>query len=80
MKNDKGSLYIADEGKMFVRISDGRVMGDGLDLGESDSISNYEERVFTEEERTAFWKSIGRRDPKAPREEKAKHEDRGGVA
>ena len=61
---DDTSLYEADNGKMFVRKSDGLIMGDGIDLGISDSIDNYEEREFTEEERAAFWESIGMDDPK----------------
>lgn len=64
---DGTSLYEADNGKMFVRKSDGLIMGDGIDLGISDSIDNYEERVFTEEERAAFWASIGMKDPKIRR-------------
>ena len=61
---DDTSLYEADNGKMFVRKSDGLIMGDGIDLGVDDSIDNYEEREFTEEERAAFWESIGMDDPK----------------
>lgn len=61
---DGTSFYEADDGKMFVRISDGLIMGDGLDLGVADTIDNYEEREFTEEERAAFWASIGMDDPK----------------
>ena len=57
------NLYWADDDKMFVR-KDGTIMGDGIDLGPDNSIDNYEERVFTEEERAAFWKSIGLKDPK----------------
>ena len=63
---DGTSLYTADDGKMLVRVSDGLIMGDGLDLGVSDSIANYEERTFTEEERAAFWESVGMDDPKKP--------------
>lgn len=61
---DGTSLYKADDGKMIVRKSDGFIMGDSIDLGISDSIDNYEEREFTEEERAAFWESIGMEDPK----------------
>ena len=57
-------LYKADDGKMLVRKSDGSIMGDGIDLGISDTIENYEERDFTDEERAAFWESIGMDDPK----------------
>ena len=63
---DGTSLYEADDGKMFVRKSDGKIMGDGIDLGVADVIDNYEEREFTEEERAAFWESIGMDDPKKP--------------
>jgi hypothetical protein len=73
---DNTSLYEADDGKMFVRISDGTIMGDGLDLGVADAIYNYEEREFTEEERAAFWKSIGMDDPKKLKEPKERKEDR----
>ncbi len=65
MRHEDGtSLYEADDGKMFVRLSDGKIMGDGVDLGINDTIANYEERTFTEEERAAFWESIGMDDPK----------------
>ena len=37
------SKMLADEGKVFVRKSDGEVMGFGLGLGSSDSIENYDE-------------------------------------
>ena len=70
MRHEEGtSLYEADDGKMLVRKSDGQIMGDGIDLGVDDSIDNYEEREFTEEERAAFWESIGMDDPKKPRDE-----------
>ena len=58
------SFYEADDGKMLVRKSDGSIMGDGIDLGINDTIENYEERAFTDEERAAFWESIGMDDPK----------------
>jgi hypothetical protein len=72
---DGTSFYEADDGKMFVRISDGLIMGDGLDLGVEDTIDNYEERTFTEEERAAFWKFIGMDDPKKPKEHKGENHD-----
>lgn len=65
--DEKSRIYTADEGKMFVRVSDGRVFGDALQLGAGDAIGNFEEREFTEEERAAFWASIGMADPRAPR-------------
>ena len=43
MKTDNNRQYMADEGKVFSRKSDGFIMGSGLDLGESDTIENYEE-------------------------------------
>jgi len=66
MKHEEGTnLYLADDGRMFVRKSDNVVLGDGVDLGVGDSIDNYDEREFTAEERAAFWESIGMKDPKA---------------
>ena len=43
MKTTDRINYIADEGRVFVRKSDGEVMGFGLGLGSSDSIENYDE-------------------------------------
>ena len=43
MKTENNRLYLCDEGQVFRRISDGFIMGDGLDLGENDVIENYEE-------------------------------------
>ena len=43
MKTTDGINYIVDEGKVFVRKSDGKVMGFGFGLGSSDSIENYDE-------------------------------------
>ena len=65
MKHEEGrNLYLSDDGRMLVRKADNKVVGDGVDLGEGDSIDNYEEREFTAEERAAFWESIGMSDPK----------------
>lgn len=61
---DNTRFYEADIGKMIVRKSDSVVMGDGICLGDSDDISNYEEREFTDEQRAAFFKGIGMEDPK----------------
>lgn len=76
MRHDDGTnLYEADDGKMLVRRSDGAIMGDGVDLGINDTIANYEERTFTEEERAAFWESIGMDDPKKHQNgEEAEHD------
>lgn len=57
-------LYEAEDGKMIIQVSDGKIMGDGIDLGVNDTIDNYDEREFTEEERAEFWRSIGMDDPK----------------
>ena len=65
--DEKSRIYTADDGKMFVRKSDGRIFGDHVQLGRNGSIANYEEREFTEEERAAFWESIGMDDPKKPK-------------
>ena len=62
--NENSRFYEADDGKLIVRISDGKIMGDGICLGDNDSIDNYEEREFTADERAAFWESIGMGDPK----------------
>jgi len=43
MKTNNNKLYHSDEGKVFIRKSDGHIMGRGMDLGENDSIENYEE-------------------------------------
>lgn len=72
--DEKSRIYTADEGKMFVRRLDGKVFGDSIQLGRNGSIDNYEEREFTEEERAAFWESIGMDDPKKPKPDKG-HED-----
>ena len=43
MRTGDNRLYLADEGKVLVRIEDGFIMGTGLSLGDSDSIDNYRE-------------------------------------
>ena len=48
--------WIAQEGYLFVRKSDNKIMGSTLFLGEEDSIANYEERPFSEQERKEFEK------------------------
>lgn len=53
------NIYTADDGKLIVRKEDDFIMGDAIDLGSADSIDNYEERAFSEEEIKAFWESIG---------------------
>lgn len=48
--------WVASEGTLFVRISDSKIMGAVLFLGGEDSIENYMERAFTEEEQAEFEK------------------------
>ena len=56
---DETHLYKVDSNSnLIVRKQDNVIMGDSIDLGESDSIDNYEEREFTSEEIQNFWKSI----------------------
>lgn len=43
MKTENKRLYIAGEGKVFMRKSDNFIMGKGIDLGVNDSIKNYKE-------------------------------------
>lgn len=73
--DEKSRIYTADEGKMFVRKSDGRIFGDAIQLGEVDAINNYEEREFSEEERAAFWEAVGIEDPKKAKEKHRKESE-----
>lgn len=59
------NLFMAGEGKLIVRKVDNFIMGDCIDLGSADSIDNYEERDFTEQEINDFYKSIGMDNPYA---------------
>lgn len=43
MRTEDSKHYYADEGKVFVRISDDFIMGTGMDMGDEDSIENYRE-------------------------------------
>lgn len=49
MKTTNHINYEADAGKIFVRKTDGQVMGWGLSLGSADSIENYNEEECPEE-------------------------------
>lgn len=53
------SIYKAEEGCFIVRKADGFIMGENIDLGSADSINNYEDKKYTEEEYKEFYKSIG---------------------
>lgn len=54
----EGIRYYAEEGKLIVRKADDFIMGDAICLGEYDSIDNYVEQDFTEEEIKAFFESL----------------------
>lgn len=49
MKQHNDHYFTADDGKTIVRKEDQFVMGTGIDLGDNDSIDNYEEVELTEE-------------------------------
>lgn len=51
----EGNIYKAEEGKLIVRKSDDFIMGPDIDLGSADTIDNYEERDFSEEEIKEFY-------------------------
>lgn len=55
---EQSSNYKAAEGCFIVRKADGFIMGEDIDLGSADSIDNYEDKPYTEEERKAFYESI----------------------
>lgn len=67
---NEGNKYFAEEGKFIVRKSDGFVMGENIDLGSEDSIKNYEEKEYTEEEYDAFYESINMPNPHKKQEER----------
>lgn len=48
------NIYKAEDGKLIVRKADDFIMGDAIDLGSADSIDNYEERDFTQDEINEF--------------------------
>lgn len=54
-----GNIYTAEDGNFIIRKADGFIMGEDIDLGSADSIENYEEKPYTEEEYKAFYESIG---------------------
>ena len=63
---EQSSNYKAAEGCFIVRKADGFIMGEEIDLGSADSIDNYEDKAFTEEERKAFFDSLGIRQVELP--------------
>ena len=72
MTEEVTKRIIADDNKVFVRKSDGFVMGPRICLGRNDTAENYEEREMTEEEKEKY------RDPFAARREEMRrmHEER----
>lgn len=59
MRQEGNLYYVEDERNLIVRIRDQFIMGPNIDLGETDSIDNYEEKSFSDEELRAFYESIG---------------------
>jgi hypothetical protein len=43
-------MYVADEGKLFVRKTDSKIFGRKLILGKDSTVDMFEERAFTAEE------------------------------
>jgi hypothetical protein len=48
------TIVTAKSGNGFARKADGTIMGSVMCLGVNDSIENYEEREYTDEERVLF--------------------------
>lgn len=70
MKQETDTLWYADEGKFIVRKNDNAVMGEGINIGVEDSIDNYMEREYTQEEFEQFYANLGMKPPvKATKEE-----------
>lgn len=56
-KNNR--LYKAEKGCFIMRLSDGKIMGESICLGTADSIENYEDIEYTEEQLKDFYREIG---------------------
>ena len=56
MINTERTVYKAEEGCFIVRKADGFIMGESIDLGSADSIENYEDKPYTQEEYDDFCK------------------------
>lgn len=54
MKHD-GRRYYAEDGNFIFRKADDFLMGDVICMGSEDSIDNYYERPYTEEEYQQFY-------------------------
>ena len=50
MKTIVSTVYVADDGKLFVRKADGKIFGRRLVLGKDSTIDMFEEKAFTAEE------------------------------
>ena len=55
----KGKVWQASDGNFIVRKADNFIMGEEIDLGTKDSITNYKEEPYTEESYKAFYKGLG---------------------
>lgn len=66
MKTTDNQHYKADEGCFIVRKEDQVIMGEAIDLGSADSIDNYTEKAFTEEEIANYRKEWGIAEPQEP--------------
>ena len=63
MKKINEHFYKADDGCFIVRKEDDCIMGEGIDLGLTDSIDNYTDIPYTEESYREFYISIGQEIP-----------------
>ena len=52
----KGNIYVAEENMILVRKSDETPVGKAIQLVSSDSIDNYYEREYTQEEYDELYK------------------------
>lgn len=52
----KGNIYVAEENMILVRKSDETSVGKAIQLVSSDSIDNYYEREYTQEEYDKLYK------------------------
>lgn len=50
MKTIVSTMYVADEGKLFVRKADSKIFGRKLVLGKDSTVDMFEDRAFTAEE------------------------------
>lgn len=53
------NIYKANKGCFIVRISDGFIMGEDIDLGTADNINNYRDEQYTESSYVEFYNRLG---------------------